>query len=144
MKKNATAFLATAVLLATATPAMAKKPVPPSEVVDYDINAFSCPATITSSELAELRVEVLNVGPADPGVTLQIREEDALGGPTLLVDEVVYDTIERGKRQKATEYVYQVSPTYAQTYIQWSVSLYDDNHVDDTDWAFCNTQILWQ
>ena len=87
---------------------------------------------------------MVNVGPSDPGVRLQIREEDALGGPTLLVDEIVTDSIERGKRQKATEYVYHVTPTYAQTYVQWSVSLYDDNHVDDTDWAFCNTQILWQ
>jgi hypothetical protein len=122
---------------------MAKKPVPPSDVIDYDIVEFSCPATVSSSELVELRVQVVNVGPADPGVILQAREEDALLGPTLVVNEVVYDNIEKGKRQKPTEYIYYVSPTYQQTYIQWSVNLYDENHDDDLDWAFCNTQILW-
>ena len=131
-------FLSTA-----ANMAAAKKPPPPSDVIDYDIAEFACPATVSSTELVELRVQVVNVGPADPGVILQAREEDALLGPTVVVNEVVYDTIERGKRQKPTEYIYYVTPTYMQSYIQWSVNLYDENHVDDLDWAYCSTQILW-
>ncbi len=144
MHKDTVAVLTGVFLLSSVNLAMAKKPAPPSDVIDYDINEFSCPATVSSTEQVELRVEVVNVGPSDPGVTLQIREEDPLLGPTAVVNEVVFDEIERGKRQKATEYVYYVTPTYQQTFVQWSVSLNDDNHVDDVDWAFCTTEIIWE
>ena len=84
---------------------------------------------------------IVNPGPSDPGVVFQAREEDAPPGPTLVVNEVVYDSIENGRRQKPAGYVYYVYPTCQQSYISWSVNLYDDNHADDLDRAFCNTQI---
>lgn len=144
MKKSAVMIFAGVFLSTAATMAMAKKPVPPSTVIDYDITGFICPATVPSTELVELRVLVTNVGPSDPGVVLQAREEDALLGPTMVVNQVVYDNIEKGKRQKSTEYIFYVSPTYQQSYITWSVNLFDENHTDDLDWEFCSTQITWE
>jgi hypothetical protein len=143
MKKTIITCTTTVLLLTVGTIANAKKPTPPSTVIDYDITEFTCPATESSTEPVELRVMITNVGPSDPGVILQAREEDALLGPTTVVNQIVYDTIEKGKKQKATEYIFYVTPTYQQSYIQWSVTLFDENHVDDSDWAYCNTQIIW-
>ena len=61
----------------------------------------------------------------------------------MVLNQMVHDDIERGKRQKPTEYIFYVSPTYQQSYITWCVNLFDENYTDDLDWAFCSTQITW-
>ena len=77
MKKSVVMIFTGVFLSTTVTTAVAKKPVPPSTVIDYDITGFICPATVPSAELVELDVLVTNVDSSDPGVVLQAREEDA-------------------------------------------------------------------
>ena len=145
MKKLSILMFTAIFLMTSGTLALAKKPVPPADIVDYDIVGFTCPPSVPSTETSqiELRVQVVNVGTSNPGVPLQIREEDAFYGPNILLTDTVVDEIENGNKQRPTEYTYTVSPTINKQWIEFSVNLSDENYTNDTDWAFCQTEIVY-
>ncbi len=145
MKKLSILLLAGVFLMTTASLALAKKTPPPADIVDYDIVGFTCPQTVLSTETDQIEVRVLvkNVGTSDPGVPLQISEEDAFFGPTVVLRDTVTDEIQKGK-QRAVEYVYTIAPPVFKQYIELSASLSDQNYTDDLDWAFCSTKVILQ
>jgi hypothetical protein len=119
-----------------------KKPDTPSSVIDYDIVGFECPAYVMAGDPIEVTVWIVNRSSTDPGALLRIYEDDALLGDTLNVSETVYDDVDTARPQ-STAYSYEVTPTYQQTYITWEAFITDEQYVDDLDWDYCHTTLLW-
>ena len=144
MKTKVLAILAVLSMVMTGS-ALAGKPAPPTGPQDYDA-IFNCPATVRVGEPLIINVNLVNYGPEDPGVRIQIVEGDFIGGGNIKITDVIYDDIDKGKESKQipTTYTYDLgsydNPYSAGVYMDYELWMSDDD--PDLDNKYCSFQIV--